>query len=337
MSRYVRPGVAERTLGVSRRTLLKWAESGAINCIQPSGEGGQRLYDIHSVRRCDAGAPGESEPEPGPGSGPGPELPGREIAVGRPGPSPDDWRGDYIYARVSTRKQAGDLKTQITGLQARHPGALVLSDFGSGLNFKRKGLKTLLELAHAGRVRSVFVAHRDRLCRFAYDLLEHVFRLEGAEIVVDSHDPDAPSSPEIELAEDVLAVVTVFGARLYGRRSAGGRKRKRDATAALQAAEASEEGDGGGDAGVGGASGAHAGGGGGGAGPPAPCHRPHGPRSAGSRKRKRDAAAAAAATPQFAEAAEEGGGGAGAHGGGGARGPDAGEAEGSDEQAPEAN
>lgn len=229
MSRYVKPGVAERALGVDRRTLFKWSQSGGINCIQPGGEHGQRLYDLNSVTAT--------------GAAPSPGTATSEAAdehLGGAGAGAE--RADYIYARVSTRKQGDDLKTQIASLKERHPDAKVLSDCASGLNFKRKGLKALLELAFKGRVRSVFIAHRDRLCRFAYDLLQHVLERHGAKIVVDAHDPDAAASPELELAEDVLAVVTVFGARLYGRRSAGGRQRKRDAIAALKAAEEGQEG-----------------------------------------------------------------------------------------------
>ena len=60
------------------------------------------------------------------------------------------------------------------------------------------------------------VAYRDRLCRFAYDLIEHIFKHHGTKITVESDDA---SSPEGELAEDVLSIITVFSARMYGRRS----------------------------------------------------------------------------------------------------------------------
>ena len=107
MSRYVKPGVAERVLGVDRRTLFKWSQSGAINCIQPGGEHGQRLYDLNSVTATTPVSAGASastvsdEHLGGSGTGAG----GAECA-------------DYIYARVSTRKQDDDLKTQIASLRA---------------------------------------------------------------------------------------------------------------------------------------------------------------------------------------------------------------------------
>ena len=56
MSRYVKPGVAESALGVDRRTLFKWAQSGDIKFIQPGGAHGQRLYDLNSVAVTGTGA-----------------------------------------------------------------------------------------------------------------------------------------------------------------------------------------------------------------------------------------------------------------------------------------
>jgi predicted site-specific integrase-resolvase len=130
---------------------------------------------------------------------------------------------DAIYARVSTRKQLDDLESQIRTLTTKYPDHVVFRDCASGLNFKRKGLLSLLQLAFEGRLRLVRIAHRDRLCRFAFDLLEYVFLKHGTKIHVEAS--DLPSSAESELAEDVLAVITVFGARLHGARSSGRRRK----------------------------------------------------------------------------------------------------------------
>ena len=125
-------------------------------------------------------------------------------------------RIDAIYARVSTRKQLEYLETQIQGLKSKYPSAIVFRDCASGLNFRRKGLLSLLQQVLEGRVRVVHLAYRNRLCRFAYDLVERVFKHFDTEITVETHDA---SSPESELADDVLSIITVFSARMYGRRS----------------------------------------------------------------------------------------------------------------------
>jgi len=196
--KFVKPGIAEKHFGVDRRTLRAWAAAGLIRSFQ-AAPGLQHLYDI-SITSI---APSEKEVR-------------SDCATERL---------DCVYARVSTRKQLDDLQRQLDELKLAHPGAVVFSDCASGLNFKRKGLQAILQLAFEGRLRHVYVAHKDRLCRFAYDLVEHVLEKHGAKVVVDASDDDTASSGEADLADDILSVVTVFGARLYGRRS--GRKRQR--------------------------------------------------------------------------------------------------------------
>ena len=129
-------------------------------------------------------------------------------------------RIEAIYARVSTRKQLEYLETQIQGLQTKYPSSVVFRDCASGLNFRRKGLLSLLQQVLEGRVCVVHLAYKDRLCRFAYDLVERIFKHHNTEITVEAHNA---SSPEGELAEDVLSIITVFSARMYGRRSGAAR------------------------------------------------------------------------------------------------------------------
>ena len=194
---YVSAGQAEKALGVERRTLIRWAEAGQIKFLRPGGTGHWR-FDVSSVGQTD---PTATVPSTGPVKA--------------------------IYARVSTRKQLPDLQDQIEALKAKYPDHVVFSDCASGLNFKRKGLLSLLQLALERRLQVVRVAYRDRICRFAYDLIEHILTQHGAKIEVENNDQHAP---EQELAEDVVSIITVFGARLYGSRS--GRARKASAAAA---------------------------------------------------------------------------------------------------------
>jgi len=90
-----------------------------------------------------------------------------------------------------------------------------ICDIGSGLNFKRKGLQTLLELCFKGLVSEVVVAHRDRLCRFRFELLEWTFNKHNARLVVLDQ---GNSSPEDELASDLISIVHVFSCRINGKR-----------------------------------------------------------------------------------------------------------------------
>ena len=149
---------ASAVLGVHRKTLIRWAKNGLITGSRPNPNG-KWIFDVSSV-----GVHIDHD---------GAESAGDRAPV------------DAIYARVSTRKQLDDLESQIAGLKARYPDHVVFRDCGSGLNFKRKGLLSLLQLAFERRLRVVRVAHRDRLCRFAFDLLEHVFQVHGARVSVE--------------------------------------------------------------------------------------------------------------------------------------------------------
>ena len=112
-----------------------------------------------------------------------------------PPPSPNEC---FVYARVSSPKQKEDLERQKQYL---------ISDISSSINFKRSGLRSLLERSSRGLVKEVVVAHRDRLCRFAFDLIEFIFHLNSTRLVVLSNDN---STDEWELSQDVLAINTVF-------------------------------------------------------------------------------------------------------------------------------
>lgn len=189
------PGVklstAARELGVSKHTIHRWRREGKIRAERVGAFGKYRYH-------LDEGLT-ESTPT----------VQSRGHGI--------------IYARVSTKKQTSYLQNQIARLQERYPGHEVFSDVASGLNFKRKGFKKVLERCMQGGVSEVCVTHKDRLCRFAFDLVRHILKKHGTRIIVD--ESDAAPSPDTELSEDIISIVTVFGARLHGAR--GGRKKKR--------------------------------------------------------------------------------------------------------------
>jgi predicted site-specific integrase-resolvase len=116
---------------------------------------------------------------------------------------------------VSSAKQKDDLQRQKAAMSAAYPGHLVISDVGSGLNFNRPGLRALLERSMRGEVAEVVVSHRDRLARFATELIEWILRLHGTRLVVQHQ---VLETPESELVADLLAIVTVFACRSHGRR-----------------------------------------------------------------------------------------------------------------------
>ena len=128
-------------------------------------------------------------------------------------------RTDFLYARVSSRKQVDDLQRQCEFLRSHNSeynSFDLVTDIASGINFKRPGLKKILDSCLQGTVGRVVVAHKDRLCRFGFDLLDHLVRKAGGTIIVVQQDEG--QSSEQELAEDLMAIVHVFSCRQMGRR-----------------------------------------------------------------------------------------------------------------------
>ena len=195
---FITPGEIKRKYNISYTTLSRWADQGKITCRKTPG--GIRRYNAADVAKL------FGEPE----------------EAARPGP-----RRDVCYARVSSDHQRPDLGRQAEDLARHRPGALLIKDVGSGLNWHRPGFKRLLDLVHGGKVATVVVAHRDRLCRFAFELVERIFEQAGVKVVVLSQGDDGHSpNPQQELADDLLAVTNHFVARNNGLRSAANRKRR---------------------------------------------------------------------------------------------------------------
>lgn len=92
----------------------------------------------------------------------------------------------------------------------------VLSDVGSGLNENRKNFLRLLDMVFERKISKVIVAYEDRLTRFGFETLKRVFSAFGTEIEVINHEE---KTPQEELVEDLITIVSHFAGRLYGLRS----------------------------------------------------------------------------------------------------------------------
>lgn len=127
------------------------------------------------------------------------------------------------YCRVSSVKQKDDLVRQVARMRLEFPDACIIQDVGSGLNFKRKGIKTLLERILRGDKFTLIITHRDRLVRFGYELFAFLIKRNGGEIMVLD---GVMGSAEAELADDILAILHVFSCRMHGKRSHQNKKNK---------------------------------------------------------------------------------------------------------------
>ena len=176
-------GQMARKLGVTVETLRRWDKEGKL-LPQSRTLGGHRRY--------------ASEPD---------VLPGTKTVC---------------YARVSTAEQKGDLERQKNRLSvyAANNGwndVEVVADTGSGLNCRRKGLLHLLDMLLKREVCRLVIENKDRLLRFGAELLFKVCQAMGVEVVIT--DKDGAASAELDLAKDVISIIIVFSARLYGSRS----------------------------------------------------------------------------------------------------------------------
>jgi predicted site-specific integrase-resolvase len=200
---YVSTRKAKELFGVCTQTLRVWADTNKIKYYRTPCEnknGSNRMYDVKSIQQF----------------------------LGITDSSDDAFGINVIYARVSSSKQKDDLQRQIEDLQRSYPEYTLFKDIGSGLNYKRKGLQTLLEQVYKGNVKSIVVSHKDRLCRFGSELLEQIFNTFGTKLVVHSktykHSDDIESN---ELRDDLLAVTTYFVAKHNGKRAAANRKKRK--------------------------------------------------------------------------------------------------------------
>jgi putative resolvase len=165
-------------LGLHPNTLRKYADEGKIKSIKNSA--GQRLYDVESYTRSDST--------------------GATV---------------ICYCRVSSSKQRDDLDRQVVYMQSLYPTAEIIKDIGSGINFKRKGLQSLLERLMRGNKFTLVVACRDRLARFGFELFQFMVEQNGGQIVVLDK---TVYCPESELTQDLLSILHVFSCRMHGLR-----------------------------------------------------------------------------------------------------------------------
>ena len=150
-------------------------------------------------------------------------------------------RVTLAYARVSSHDQKNDLQRQKEVLElfcAQHGWSFeIIEDFGSGMNYRKKGLITLLNRLLSGTVERLVLTHKDRLLRFGAELIFSICEMNQTEVVIINQSQD--STFEEELAKDVLEIITVFSARLYG---SGSKKNQRLIDGMKQAVKDAENG-----------------------------------------------------------------------------------------------
>lgn len=189
-------GDAAKELGVSTKTLRRWADSGKIKSERsPTGQRRFFLADIKRITPRDL----------------------KQL----------DERITINYARVSSHDQKADLVRQAQVLEAFSSANgwqfETIQDLGSGLNYQKKGLNRLLKRIMQGDVSRLVLTHKDRLLRFGAELVFAMCEEFETEVVI-INKTNEEITFEQELVQDMIELITVFSARLYGARSKKNKK-----------------------------------------------------------------------------------------------------------------
>jgi len=175
-------------LGVSVTTLRRWEKEGKLTSERTPA--GHRRYNLSKIK------PGLLRTE--------------DVSI-----------KTIAYARVSSHDQKADLERQKQVLElycARQGWTYeVIADLGSGMNYHKKGLKRLLNDVLSDKIGRLVISHKDRLLRFGAELVFTICAAKNVEVVILNQGED--TTFEEDLAKDVLEIITVFSARLYGSRS----------------------------------------------------------------------------------------------------------------------
>lgn len=194
MNRLVSINEASKQLGVSISTLRRWDETGVL--VAERTPNGHRRYDLNKIN------------------------PNLLHGIG------NHDRKTVAYARVSSHDQKDDLERQIQVLElycAKQGWTFeIINDLGSGMNYHKKGLKQLLDGILNNQIGRLVLTHKDRLLRFGAELIFALCETRNVEVIIINQGENL--SFEEELAQDVLEIITVFSARLYGSRSKKNKK-----------------------------------------------------------------------------------------------------------------
>src|SRR5271155_4744492 len=120
------------------------------------------------------------------------------------------------YCRVSSTAQKPDLVNQRRILEEfivakGLANVEFIEEIGGGLNFKRKKFLILMDEIGERKIKTLILAHRDRLTRFGFEWFEHYAKMQGCEVLVLNQER---LSPEQEMVQDLMTIVHCFSSRL---------------------------------------------------------------------------------------------------------------------------
>jgi len=183
---------ASNKLGITIGTLREWEREGKITPARTPGH--HRRYDEASLCR----------------------VLGQE-------PTNELGKKTVLYCRCSTEKQRENMLRQklrlIEHAHEKKYDYVVIEEIASGVNENRRQLNKLMDMIIAGTVCRVVIEWKDRLARFGYVYIKKLCDAFKVEIEIINHRDE--QKYEEEITEDIIAIMTSYSARIYGKR--GGR------------------------------------------------------------------------------------------------------------------
>lgn len=181
-------GKAAKLIGVTVQTLQRWDREGVLKAFRTDTN--RRYYTDEQLDRF----------------------------LNKPIKTPDRI---IAYCRVSSQNQKPDMKNQRECLEnfcisRGLTGTEFIEEIGGGLNFNRPRFLEIINSITAGRVSKLVVAHKDRLCRFGFELIKNICDANGCELIVVNIEK---LSPEQEMVQDLMTIIHCFSSRLYGLRN----------------------------------------------------------------------------------------------------------------------
>ena len=148
-------------LGVAEETLRRWEQAGKIRSERTAG--GHRRSDLAWLKQ-DAQKAQELER------------------------TQESARVTGGSARVPSQDQLADLQRQVAVLEVycatRGWEVEILQDRGSGLNYRKRGLRPLMERICSGEIERLVLTHQDRLLRFGAEFVFALCEQFGTEVVI---------------------------------------------------------------------------------------------------------------------------------------------------------
>ena len=181
-------------LGVHQRTLYLWEKKGLIETVRTPGN--KRLYNVNKFledNKC------------------------KENICNNLDDLDKETRLNIAYIRVSSQNQKDDLERQKQLMVHKFPNHIIIEDIGSGLNLNKRGIRKIIHLAIEGKINELVVAHRDRLTRFGFELIEEIINKYSKGKIVILSEPEK-LEPEEEIVKDIMSIMNVYVAKINGLR-----------------------------------------------------------------------------------------------------------------------